>query len=379
VASGASSRPPRPRRRERNVVAERILAEQLALTIGQHRQTGRAALLAGELDIAFDELCAARQIESDLDRLSASARSFLPADWELETDLTPLARALSARAHARAADAWRKVLEDRPARSIQAEAAEWLANAALASGPSRAGLRMLHAASMLGRRTDPVAFTARYGDAGLHAASSFAFYLAACRVDPGTARATGLRDPLTNQPWADQDARWWSHVGGELCETDHQAEALGRARDLASTKREIGWLMIAEGDYAAGSRGPRTLGRNVRTGCADPADEDAFVRIRLAYEGAAERLPDVAWPWYRLAELLAWAGFGDRAAEHLAQAEQRGLGNRDVERSDRSVLRALVHAGLGHGVDGVSTMSRPFPATPYAPPLTWRLWKTGKS
>src|ERR1051326_3509834 len=48
--------PPAVRRRERNPDAERALAEQLMLTIGHHRQTGRAALIAGDLDTAFDEL-----------------------------------------------------------------------------------------------------------------------------------------------------------------------------------------------------------------------------------------------------------------------------------------------------------------------------------
>src|SRR5438105_13926472 len=60
--------PPKPqRRRERNPEAERLLAEQLVLTIGHHRHTGRTALLAGDLDVAFDELWAARQLEPDLD------------------------------------------------------------------------------------------------------------------------------------------------------------------------------------------------------------------------------------------------------------------------------------------------------------------------
>ena len=86
----------------------------------------------------------------------------------------------------------------------------------------------------------------------------------------------------------------------------------------------------------------RTLGRNIRAGCADADDEDAFVRIRLAYEGAADRLPDVAWPWYRLAELLAWAGFAERALDHYAQAERRSLGSRDDIRTSRPLLRAMV-------------------------------------
>src|SRR5215207_6551273 len=110
-------------RRERNQQLERHLAEQLHVRISKHRQTGRAALLAGDLDTAADELCAARDLEPDLDRLGATAREIVPGDWEQETDLTPLARALSARLHPRATDAWRRVLEDRPARSIQAEAA----------------------------------------------------------------------------------------------------------------------------------------------------------------------------------------------------------------------------------------------------------------
>ena len=101
-------------------------------------------------------------------------------------------------------------------------------------------------------------------------------------------------------------------------------------------------------------------------GAQSLADEDAFVRIRLAYEGAADRLPDVAWPWYRLAELLAWAGFAERAEEHLAQAERRSLGNRDAEQTNRPVLRALVQAGLGKGPDGLPTdgppLSQPSPS-----------------
>jgi hypothetical protein len=131
--------------------------------------------------------------------------------------------------------------------------------------------------------------------------------------------------------------------------------------------------MLADGDLAAGPLGARTLGRNVRAGCTEPADEDAFVRIRLAYEGAADRLPDVAWPWYRLAELLAWAGFAEDAAAHLAQAEQRSLGSRSDDRAVRPLLRAMVQLGLGHGPNGVPTAVRPFPPEPFNPPLAWRL------
>jgi len=45
---------PTARRRERNLDAERALAEQLMLTIGHHRQAGRTALMAGDLDTAYD-------------------------------------------------------------------------------------------------------------------------------------------------------------------------------------------------------------------------------------------------------------------------------------------------------------------------------------
>jgi hypothetical protein len=117
----------------------------------------------------------------------------------------------------------------------------------------------------------------------------------------------------------------------------------------------------------------RTLGRNVRSGVADADDEDTFVRIRLAYEGAADRLPDVAWPWYRLAELLAWAGFAERALDHYAQAERRSLGSRDAVRISRPLLRALVQAGLGNGPDGLPTAERPAPAEPFGIKLAWRL------
>ena len=117
----------------------------------------------------------------------------------------------------------------------------------------------------------------------------------------------------------------------------------------------------------------RTLGRNVRARCTEPADEDTFLRIRLAYEAAADQLPDIAWPWYRLAELLAWAGFAERAQDHLAEAERRSLGSRHAERTCRAQLQSLVQAGLGGGPDGLPTATRPFPAEPFGPPLGWRL------
>jgi tetratricopeptide (TPR) repeat protein len=371
----ASAFKPKVRRRERNQAAERVLAEQLVPRITRHRQTGRAALLVGDLDTAFDELWAARQLEPDLDRLGASARQCMPRDWEIETDLTPLARALSSRRHPRAADAWRRLLEDRPARSVQAEAADWLAKEAFANGNRRAALRITHAASLLGRRAEPEPFHAMYRQAGLDPVAAFGLYLAATRVDSRTARAARLHDPLTDVMWSDQDARWWAPETGSTPgkETDHQLEALHRARDLARNKREQGWLLLAEGDHAAGPLGARTLGRNVRSNCTEPADEDTFLRIRLAYEAAADRLPDIAWPWYRLAELLAWAGFAERAQDHLAEAERRSLGSRQAERTCRAQLQALVQAGLGSGPDGLPTAARPFPAEPFGPPLGWRL------
>jgi hypothetical protein len=374
VARAAVRLRPRPRR-ERNFEAERVLAEHLVQTVNRHRHAGRAALLAGDLDTAFDNLWTARHLEQDFDHFGAPARKCMPPDWEIETDLTPLARALSARMHPRAGDAWRCVLEDRPARSIQAEAAEWLAREATDAGDRRRALRMLHAASLLGRATAADVFHAAYRRAGLDPLAAFRLYLAASRVDAGTARAVALRDPLTDAPWSDQDARWWVRRN-EPCPVDvadHQAEALNRARDLAQTRRDAGWLLLAEADHAAGPLGVRTLGRNVRAGCTDPADEDTFVGMRLAYEGAAERLPDVAWPWYRLAELLAWAGFAERAHEHVAQAERRTLGCRQAELSARPLLRALVQAGLGNGPCGLPTAARPFPTEPFGQSLSWRL------
>src|SRR5438132_569999 len=268
--------PRQKQRRARSPEAESQIAQHLVLRITQHRQAGRSALLAGDLDTAFDELWAARLLEPDLDCVGATARDCMPREWELETDLTPLARALSARLHPRAADAWRRLLDDRPARSVQAEAAEWLAREAFGSGNRRPALRILHAASLLGRSTGVAAFHVAYRQAGLDPVAAFSLYLAASRIDTRTARA-------------------------------------------------------------------------------------------------ADRLPDVAWPWYRLAELLAWAGFGERARDHLAQAERRTLGRRDAERTTRPLLRALVHAGLGSGPDGLPTATRPFPAEPFGLPLAWRL------
>ena len=362
--------------RERDEQVERAVAEELVVRISRHRQAGRDALLAGECETAFDELTAARRLEPDLDRLGAAARRVLPTSWELETDLTPLARALSARRHPRAAEAWRLVLDDAPARSIQAEAAEWLARQALEAGHGLLGLRRLHAASRLGRGLDVAAFQTAYKQVGIDPAAAFALYLAASRLDAPSARAAGLRDPLTQQLWSDQDPRWWLD---ELPRTpgvppgDHQLEALHRAGDLAHGKRDQGWLLLAEGDAIAASLGVRALGRDIRAGCAETAEHDAFVRIRAAYEGAVERLPEVAWPWYRLAELLAWAGFAEGAREHLLQAERRGLGPREADRAARSHLRALVQAGLGKAPDGLPTAARPFPSEPFAASLATRL------
>jgi len=374
VPTPVSFTPRVPRRRERNQAAERAAAEQLVEQITRHRHAGRAALLAGELDTAFEELWAARQLEPDLDDLGATARQSMPRDWELETDLTPLARALSARLHPRASEIWRRILDDRPARSIRAEAAAWLARDAFGAGERRAALRIMHAASLLGHATEPDAFHAAYRQAGIDPVAAFSLYLAASRVDPTTARAVGLRDPLTDTPWSDQDPRWWAHASHSSTreETDHQLEALHRAHDLAHSKRDEGWELLAEGDLAAGPLGVRTLGRNVRANSAEPADEDTFVRIRIAYEGAADRLPDVAWPWYRLAELLAWAGFAERAHDHLAQAERRSMCSREAERYARPLLRGLVQAGLGNGPDGLPTAARPFPAEPFGLPSPWR-------
>jgi hypothetical protein len=372
VAHTAVSFRARPRR-ERNPEAERVLAEHLVETVTRHRHAGRAALLGGDLDTAFDELWTARQVEHDLDRLGAPARECVPPDWEIETDLAPLARALSARMHSRAGDAWRCVLDDRPARSVQAEAADWLMREASAAGDGRRALRIMHAASRLGRPVPADAFHSAYRQAAIDPVGAFSLYLAASRVDCHTARAVILRDPLTDAVWSDQDARWWlrSQASSPLEPPNHQAEALSRARDLAQTRRDTGWVLLAEADHAAGPLGVRELGRNVRAGCTEPADEDAFVRMRLGYEGAAERLPEVAWPWYRLAELLAWAGFAERALAHLAEAEQRGLGSGQAERDARPLLRALVQAGLGIGPDGLPTAPRPFPAEPYRARGIW--------
>lgn len=141
------------------------------------------------------------------------------------------------------------------------------------------------------------------------------------------------------------------------------------------TERDRGWLLLAEGDLAGRPIGPRTLARRLRAGGEDPADHDDFVRIRLAYEGAADRLPDAAWPWYRLAELLAWAGFVERAREHLAQAEKRSLGDQAVERTHRSTLTALVHAAMGDLRDTAHLGPRPFPPAPHGAGLTSWLFR----
>ncbi len=355
---------------------ERQQAEQFVLRITQHRIAGRSALLVGDLDTAFQELSTARDLESSLDHLGAVAREVLPRDWEQETDLTPLARALSQANHAKAQEAWKTVLEARPARSVQAEAAEQLAHAAFHHNQPKQGLRLLHAASRLGRHIPTATFIDAYKHIGINPEAAFNLYLSATHLDPHTARANGLRDPLTDTLWTDQDARWWLESPATTTdspEAEHQHEALSRARDLIRTKRDEGWLRLAEGDLLAGPLGVRTLGRSVRAGAADPADHDTFLKIRMAYETAAELLPEVAWPWYRLAELLAWAGFRAHAEEHLREAERRSLGDRASDRTQRPTLRALVQIGLGTAIELFPNTLRPFPSEPFKPPFSWRL------
>ncbi len=360
------------------------LARELIQGIAGHRADGRAALLADDLDRAFVELWAARALEADLATLGPAVGALLPADWEISTDLVPLARALCSRGHPRASDAWRSVLEEGAPRAIQAEAAEWLAREAYGRGERRMALRVLHAGSRLGRKVEAEAFRESYRQAGLDPTPQFALYLAAMRLEPHAARAADLRDPLTGWPWADQDPRWWRdgldppgawvlEARPTAVEPDPQREALARASDLVASSRDRGWLALAEGDYAAGPTGARTLGRSLRTGCADSVDHDRFMRVRLAYENAADHIPDVAWPWYRLAELLAWAGLAERAQVHLAQAERRTLGSRASDRAHRPALRALVQAALGNAPAGVPAGPRPFPAVPHGPHLMWRL------
>ena len=376
-----NAQPPKaPRQRkpviERDDEQERLQAEQFILKITQHRVAGRSALLEGDLDTAFHELSTAKDLESNLDHLGAGAREVLPRDWEQETDLTPLARALAQANHARAAETWHKILEERPARSIQAEAAEWLAHDAFHRGEPRQALRILHAATRLGRHIPTETFVSGYKLISLDPAAAFTLYLAATRLDPHTARASGLRDPLTRELWSDEDARWWLvPISSDSNAAEHQQEAFARARDLARSRRDEGWLSLAEGDLLAGPLGVRSLGRGIRTGSAEAADHDTFMRIRLAYETAAERLPDVAWPWYRLAELLAWAGFSARANEQLRQAERRSLGDRATDQEHRPILRALVDVGLGAAAEGLQTptAARPFPPQPFNAPFTWRL------
>jgi hypothetical protein len=206
----------------------------------------------------------------------------------------------------------------------------------------------------------------------LNPAAAVAVYLAVSRLDTPTARANRLRDPLTGGDWVEQDVHWWhSDPCSKDTASDHQRQAIGRARDLAVTPRDLGWVLLAEGDFWAGPLGARALGRSVRAGYAEAADEDSFLRIRLAYEGAAEMLPDMAWPAYRLAELLAWAGFSARAAAYLQQADRLALGDRLLDEPTRPTLRGLVQAASGDGPPVQPSAIKPFPSAPHAPRRRW--------
>src|SRR5205814_5156947 len=97
---------------------------------------------------------------------------------------------------------------------------------------------LLHAASHLGRHIPTETFVSAYGLLKLDPNNTFNVYLAATRLDPHTARASGLRDPLTGQVWSDQGRRWWLEATSAGEAGDHQAEAFARARDLPRTSRD---------------------------------------------------------------------------------------------------------------------------------------------
>jgi len=60
-----------------------------------------------------------------------------------------------------------------------------------------------------------------------------------------------LRDPLTDRPWSDQDARWWAHAGASarLEQTDHQLEALHRGLIAMHLEREPRSIKVLKDMY----------------------------------------------------------------------------------------------------------------------------------
>ncbi len=359
------------------------MVEELIHRLLDHRSAGQAALIEGNANRALAELWAARDLEVQVESLGLVALRLLPPGADLETDLLPLARVLSSRSHPRAREVWRRLLEDAPARSVQTEAGEWLARDAFGRGTRRTALRMLHACSMLGWPVNAEGFRFAYGEASLDPGAQFGLYLVATRLDAHAARAHGLVDPLTGQGWPDQDPRWWLEPDQAVLwprpsraalpqASDHRQEAFSRARDLAVSSRDLGWLSLAEGDLLIGPSGPRPLARAIRTGAGDQVDQNLFVRARLAYEHAADRLPEVAWPWYRLAELVAWAGFGDRARAHLAEADRRALGSHALDRAVRRPLQDLVRIALGELALPTTAEIWPFPTEAFGRTLASR-------
>jgi hypothetical protein len=70
---------------------------------------------------------------------------------------------------------------------------------------------------------------------------------------------------------------------------------------------------------------------------------------------------------------VASAGWTERAAEDLAQAERRAMGDKLAERQQRPQLRALVMTMLDPPARPEAQRARPFPMQPYGPQGVWRL------
>ena len=300
----------------------------------------------------------------------------MPHDWEIETDLTPLARALSSRASARCGEAWRRVLTKiaRRARSRPKPPSGSRAMRSARASADRAAHAARRAACSVARSSQR---RSRRLQAGWTRSSrAFSLYLTASRLDAHTARGDRLARPVDRPPLVRPGP---ALVAGR--DRPRAAPRRGRAparspaprarprRTASATRAGCCWPKAI---IAAGPLGVRTLGRNVRSRLTEPADEE-----RSCAFGSPMRAPRIdsrTSPGRGIAWRSCWHGRGSPNARHEPPASRTALAGRPHCRSRASsVLRTLVDAGLGRPIDGLSTAARPFPSELFAPNLIARL------
>ena len=337
---------PKSPRLHRDPEAERALAEQLVLRISQHRQAGRAALLVGDL-----RQCASTSCGSLVPRARPgpprrqSARTLcLPTGSSKPTRFRSPARS-PLDAIPRAAETWRRVAGG-PSGTLCPGRSRPVGSAADAArqGDPRQALRIRHAASALDATAMPPSFmprTVRRASTRERRSDCISPPLESI-IAPHGPPCCAIPSPTR---WPDQDPRWWSRgAPPDRCKCDHpQAEALGRARPALFPTPSA---LVPHSQKATSPPDRSVCGRSAAR--SEPVALNLPTKTHSCAFGSLTRAPPTAFQTARGPVSPGRARLGrsspNAPTRSFAQAEGRGLGNRDAERTARPFSCALVHA-----------------------------------